>query len=761
MGTDSESSQGGSQAPGLVLKALVLLGGALLLKRMRKSTTRWDHARVVAESLSGEKFSQEQACRDPDNYFNLRMLTCPATDIVDGSRVLYFEQAFRRAPQKPFRQRFYMVKPCPKEMRCDVELSSYAIRDVEEYKNFCERRKDQRPQTEEVIADIAEHLTTIHLSQCERGKHCLFEGSTPPGGFPNSWNGASYCTSELTIHKNGELHTLDRGYDNEGKQLWGSKGGVFLKKKTHRFRFHPRPSFTKTTTTLRFKNHDTLQSPSPPFLTPAPLQTLKGPSIVAGLLGSNMDLKENKFFSAGLVFIATIIVAKLLTGLLRSGSNRRLPPAINSLPVVGGLLRFMKGPIVMIREEYQKLGSVFTLNIVNRKITFFIGPEVSSHFFKAPEAELSQQEVYQFNVPTFGPGVVFDVDYSVRQEQFRFFTEALRVTKLKSYVDQMVVEAEDYFSKWGECGEVDLKYELEHLIILTASRCLLGREVRDKLFDDVSALFHDLDNGMRPISVIFPYLPIPAHRRRDKARARIAQIFSTIINSRKLSGKPEDDMLQCFIESKYKDGRPTTEGEITGLLIAALFAGQHTSSITSTWTGAYMLRYKQYLAAALDEQKQLLKKHGDKVDHDILSEMDVLYRCIKEALRLHPPLIMLLRQSHSDFTVKTKEGVEYDIPKGHIVATSPAFANRLPHIFKDPDTYDPDRFAPGREEDKAAGAFSYISFGGGRHGCLEIDWNAMVVGVKGQIVLLRIRARGSSLLVIRFYWSILPGFGFD
>nr|UHB15514.1 cytochrome P450 [Paris polyphylla] len=423
----------------------------------------------------------------------------------------------------------------------------------------------------------------------------------------------------------------------------------------------------------------------------------------------------------------------------------------------------MKGPIIMIREEYQKLGSVFTVNVLNWPITFFIGPEVSAHFFKAPEADLSQQEVYQFNVPTFGPGVVFDVDYSVRQEQFRFFTEALRVTKLRSYVDQMVVEAQDYFSKWGESGTVDLKYELEHLIILTASRCLLGREVRDKLFDDVSALFHDLDNGMRPISVIFPYLPIPAHRKRDRARARIAEIFTTIINSRKSSGKTEDDMLQCFIESKYKNGRPTTEGEITGLLIAALFAGQHTSSITSTWTGAYILTFRKFLSLAVDEQKVLLRKHGEKVDHDVLSEMDVLYRCIKEALRLHPPLIMLLRRCHSEFTVRTREGDEYKIPKGHIVATSPAFANRLPHVFKDPDSYDPDRFAVGREEDKAAGAFSYISFGGGRHGCLgepfaylqikaiwshllrnfefelispfpENDWNAMVVGVKGEVM---------------------------
>lgn len=321
----------------------------------------------------------------------------------------------------------------------------------------------------------------------------------------------------------------------------------------------------------------------------------------------------------------------------------------------------------------------------------------------------------------------------------------------------------EYFSKWSDSGVVDLKYELEHLIILTASRCLLGEEVRNKLFDDVSALFHDLDNGMLPVSVLFPHLPIPAHRRRDKARKKLADIFTNIISSRRRSGKSENDMLQCFMDSKYKDGRQTTESEVTGLLIAALFAGQHTSSITSTWTGAYLLCNNKYMSEALDEQKNLMKKHGDKVDHDILSEMEVLYRCIKEALRLHPPLIILLRSSHSDFSVTTREGKQYDIPKGHIVATSPAFANRLPHIYKDPDTYDPDRFAPGREEDKAAGAFSYISFGGGRHGCLgepfaylqikaiwshllrnfefelispfpEIDWNAMVVGVKGKVM---------------------------
>ncbi|KAK0590133.1 hypothetical protein LWI29_023070 [Acer saccharum] len=241
MGTGSDSdSNGWGRARGLVVKAAFLIGGAILLKRLTKSTTRWDHARIVADSLSGEKFTREQASRDPDNFFNIRMLTCPAAEMVDGSKVLYFEQAFWRTPQKPFRQRIYMVKPCPKELKCDVEVSSYAIREVEEYKNFCDRPKDQRPLPDEVIGDIGEHLTTIHLKRCERGKRCLYEGSTPPGGFPNSWTGATYCTSELAVLKNNEIHTWDRGYDDDGNQVWGVKEGPY------EFKPAPMSSFNDT-----------------------------------------------------------------------------------------------------------------------------------------------------------------------------------------------------------------------------------------------------------------------------------------------------------------------------------------------------------------------------------------------------------------------------------------------------------------------------------------------------------------------------------
>ena len=50
--------------------------------------------------------------------------------------------------------------------------------------------------------------------------------------------------------------------------------------------------------------------------------------------------------------------------------------------------------------------------------------------------------MYEFNVPTFGKGVVFDVDHKVRAEQFRFFADSLGTLRMKTYIGMMVSEAE-------------------------------------------------------------------------------------------------------------------------------------------------------------------------------------------------------------------------------------------------------------------------------------------------------------------------------
>uniref|UniRef100_A0A0E0EB00 Obtusifoliol 14-alpha demethylase n=2 Tax=Oryza meridionalis TaxID=40149 RepID=A0A0E0EB00_9ORYZ len=450
-----------------------------------------------------------------------------------------------------------------------------------------------------------------------------------------------------------------------------------------------------------------------------------------------MDHVTSSTIARGAMSWVAATVALLLTTavILTALQKRKISsPAAAAPPVVrgAGLVRFARamardGPLEAIREQQAKLGSVFTAIAPFGlfKVTFLIGPEVSSHFYLAPESEMGQGSIYRFTVPLFGPEVGYAVDPDTRAEQMRLFWDVLKPRSIEARVGAMAEEVQNYFSRWGEQGTVDLKKELERVPMLIASRCLLGREVRESMVDEVYELFRDLDNGLHLISTMLPYLPTPAHRRRDRARQRLGEIFTEVIRSRRNSGTADngDDVLQRLIDGRYKDERALTDVEVVGLLVVLVFAGKHSSSSVSTWTGINLLSHPNHLAAVIAEQDRLMASRArtdddhDRVNYDTMQEMTTLHRCIKEALQLHPPAVAMFRQARKHFTVQTKEGKEYTIPGGHTVLSTILVNHHMPNVYKDPHVFDPSRFARGRGEDRAAGPFSFLAFGAGRHSC--------------------------------------------
>ena len=92
--------------------------------------------------------------------------------------------------------------------------------------------------------------------------------------------------------------------------------------------------------------------------------------------------------------------------------------------------------------------------------------------------------------------------------------------------------------------------------------------------------------------------------------------------------------------------------------------------------------------------------------------MPRLESAIKEALRLHPPLILLLRVAKEDLDV---DG--FTIRAGQMVGTSPSVSNRIAEDFPDADAFLPERYASPREEDRS-NPWTWIPFGAGRHRCV-------------------------------------------
>ena len=137
--------------------------------------------------------------------------------------------------------------------------------------------------------------------------------------------------------------------------------------------------------------------------------------------------------------------------------------------------------------------------------------------------------------------------------------------------------------------------------------------------------------------------------------------------------KSDRDMLDVLVSIKDEDGNPRfSADEVTGMFISLMFAGHHTSSGTSSWTLIELIRHPEVYAEVLAELEELYAD-GQEVSFHALRQIPKLDNVVKETLRLHPPLIILMRVAKGEFEV---EG--FPIHKGDFVAASPAISQPDP-----------------------------------------------------------------------------------
>lgn len=385
------------------------------------------------------------------------------------------------------------------------------------------------------------------------------------------------------------------------------------------------------------------------------------------------------------------------------------PTARGGLPWFGHMPAFARNPYHFISAVAAEHGEIAAFTLMGQRIVLLTGDEASEIFYRGSDEQLDQSAAYKLMTPIFGEGLVFDAPIERKNEQLRMLMPSLRMEAMRDHSHKIVQEVEDIIAGWGEAGEIELVEFMKRLTINTASHCLLGREFRYELSTEFAAIYHDLEEGVHPLAYHFPYLPIPKFRRRDKARRRLQELVAGIVRKRAAAADKPSDMFQTLIDMRYEDGTPLDENEITGLLVGAIFAGHHTSSGTAAWVLLELLRNPDILARTEAELDRLLGADGA-VTFGSLREMPVLDGVVKEVLRLHPPLIILMRKVMEDVAFKG-----YTIRAGEMVWACPPVTHRLSRLFSDPERFDPDRFSPERREDR--NLMAYQPFGGGKHKC--------------------------------------------
>ena len=379
-------------------------------------------------------------------------------------------------------------------------------------------------------------------------------------------------------------------------------------------------------------------------------------------------------------------------------------------------------PIDLFWRVRSELGDAGAFRIADRDVVLVSGAENNEAFFRAPEESLDQAAAYPFMTPIFGEGVVFDASPERRAEMLH--NQALRGEHMRRHAETIPREVERMIADWGDEGEIDLLEFFSELTIYTSSACLIGRRFREQLDGRFAKLYHDLERGTDPHAYIDPHADIESFRKRDAAREGLVELVQQIMDTR-IDSPPENkedrDLLDVLVSIKDDAGVPRfTANEVTGIFISMMFAGHHTTSGTSAWMLIDLLCNPEYLAQVNEELDEIYGG-GAGYSFRALRQVPKLENAMKETLRLHPPLIVLMRVAQEDIQIG-----DTLVKKGQTVAASPAISNRLPEDFPDADSYDPDRYAEGREED-IENRWTWIPFGAGRHRCVGAAFAQMQI----------------------------------
>ncbi|XP_022956397.1 cytochrome P450 71B26-like isoform X1 [Cucurbita moschata] len=217
------------------------------------------------------------------------------------------------------------------------------------------------------------------------------------------------------------------------------------------------------------------------------------------------------------------------------------------------------------------------------------------------------------------------------------------------------------------------------------------------------------------------------HGRLEKSFGEMDAFFQHVVDDRinfKKSSKNEENIVDVLLrmerESSESDVLQVTQDCVKALIMDIFLAGVETGATTIVWIMTELVRNPRVMKKLQDEIRSCIKE--DSVKEMDLEKLEYLKMVVKEALRLHPPVPLLLpRKTISSFKLN---GYNID-PKTHLHINMWAIG-RDPQSWTKPEEFFPERFI-GSNIDYKGQNFELIPFGSGRRICPGMSMATLTV----------------------------------
>jgi len=285
---------------------------------------------------------------------------------------------------------------------------------------------------------------------------------------------------------------------------------------------------------------------------------------------------------------------------------------------------------------------------------------------------------------------------------------------LKAYADIILEHTKRRIERWTPNTPFDLAEDMNELALEIVAKLVFGVDLAQeatRLREAVHVARAAMQREIGSPIELPSWLPFPWRIKQRRALRELDGLIWDMIHERRRSGATRGDMLGQMLNaaSSLRGSKPVSDAEIRDEAATLFVAGHDTTSATMAWFWYNLSQNPEVERRALEEVDTLGNRAPSFEDLPRLKYLELIAR---ESMRLHPASAFL-------FGREATQNVElggYSVKKGSWVFIAPYIVHRDARLFKNPETFDPERFAPGRIDEIPS--YAYIPFGGGPRICI-------------------------------------------
>ncbi|XP_040612878.1 cytochrome P450 4A14 isoform X2 [Mesocricetus auratus] len=359
--------------------------------------------------------------------------------------------------------------------------------------------------------------------------------------------------------------------------------------------------------------------------------------------------------------------------------------------------------------------------------------------------------IYQLVAPWIGYGLLLLNGKKWFQHR-RMLTPAFHYDILKPYVRIMADSVNTMLNRWekldGQKCSLEIFHHISSMTLDTVMKCAFSHQGNAQLDENsrsYTKAVEDLNSLVffRMRSVFYANNTVYKMSSDGRLFHRACQLAHEhtdgVIKMRKAQLQNEGelekvrkkrrlDFLDILLFAKMEDGNSLSDEDLRAEVDTFMFEGHDTTASGISWIFYALATHPEHQQRCREEVQSILGD-GTSITWDHLDQMPYTTMCIKEALRLYPPVPSVSRELNTPVTFPDGRS----LPKGIIVAISIYGLHHNPSLWPNPKVFDPSRFAP----DSSRHSHAFLPFSGGARNCIGKQFAMNELKVAVALTLLR------------------------